>query len=217
MKKYILFAHDGVLVDTERWYLRAGERALAEVGLVLDEDQYLRDMSRGLGTWARARAAGIDEQTISRLREARDRYYQEHLRREAIEIDGAVDVLAELSTGRSQCQDSWVSDYIGWLRAQVGHDPVLLNFAVAVIRDDEGRLLLQQRGDRSGDAVWSFCGGAVELGESVEQGVVREVLEETGLKDPDPWFAADELPPMMNRQLEDIAMDVVAGRARIIR
>ena len=27
MKKYILFDHDGVLVDTELWYFRAGERA----------------------------------------------------------------------------------------------------------------------------------------------------------------------------------------------
>ena len=67
MKKYILFDHDGVLVDTEFWYYKAGERALADVGLALDKDQYLRDMNQGLGTWAQARAAGIDEQTISRI------------------------------------------------------------------------------------------------------------------------------------------------------
>lgn len=36
MKKYILFDHDGVLVDTEFWYCKAGERALADVGLALD-------------------------------------------------------------------------------------------------------------------------------------------------------------------------------------
>ena len=72
VKKYILFDHDGVLVDTEFWYYRAGERALADIGFTLDKDQYLRDMSQGLGTWAQARAAGIDEQTISRQREVRD-------------------------------------------------------------------------------------------------------------------------------------------------
>ena len=33
MKKYILFDHDGVLVDTEHWYYKAGERALAEIGV----------------------------------------------------------------------------------------------------------------------------------------------------------------------------------------
>lgn len=97
MKKYILFDHDGVLVDTEFWYYKAGQRALAEIGLTLDKDQYVRDMSQGLGTWARARAAGIDEQAISRQREVRDDYYQEYLRTEAIEIEGVVDTLAGLS------------------------------------------------------------------------------------------------------------------------
>ena len=97
MKKYILFDHDGVLVDTESWYYEAGERALADIGLTLDKDQYLRDMSQGLGTWAQAKAAGIDEQTINRQREARDDYYQEYLRTEAIEIEGVVETLAELS------------------------------------------------------------------------------------------------------------------------
>jgi beta-phosphoglucomutase-like phosphatase (HAD superfamily) len=37
VKKYILLDHDGVLVDTEFWYYKAGERALAEVGLALDK------------------------------------------------------------------------------------------------------------------------------------------------------------------------------------
>ena len=97
MKKYILFDHDGVLVDTEFWYYKAGERALADIGLTLDKDQYLRDMNQGLGTWAQARAAGIDEQTISRQREVRNDYYQGHLRTEAIEIEGVVETLAELS------------------------------------------------------------------------------------------------------------------------
>src|ERR1700678_388957 len=97
VKKYILFDHDGVLVDTEFWYYKAGERALADIGLTLDKDQYLRDMNQGLGTWAQARAAGIDEQTISRQREVRNDYYQKYLRTEAIEIEGVVESLAELS------------------------------------------------------------------------------------------------------------------------
>jgi HAD superfamily hydrolase (TIGR01509 family) len=97
VKKYILFDHDGVLVDTEFWYYKAGERAVADIGLTLDKDQYLRDMNKGLGTWAQARAAGIDEQAISRQREVRDTYYREYLRTEAIEIEGVVEALAELS------------------------------------------------------------------------------------------------------------------------
>jgi HAD superfamily hydrolase (TIGR01509 family) len=97
MKKYILFDHDGVLVDTEFWYYRAGERALADVGVTLDKDRYLRDMSQGLGTWEQARAAGVDERTISRQRAVRDEYYREYLRTEDIEIDGVAETLAELS------------------------------------------------------------------------------------------------------------------------
>jgi HAD superfamily hydrolase (TIGR01509 family) len=98
VKKYILFDHDGVLVDTEFWYFRSAERALAGAGFALDKDQYLRDMARGSGSWAQARTAGIDDRTLSRVREARNGYYQEYLRTEAIEIDGVVDTLAELST-----------------------------------------------------------------------------------------------------------------------
>ena len=98
MKEYLLLDHDGVLVDTEFWYYKAGARALADIGVTVDKEQYLRDMSQGLGTWARARAAGIDEQTISRQREVRNDYYQEHLRTEAVEIEGVVEALAELST-----------------------------------------------------------------------------------------------------------------------
>ncbi len=97
VKKYILFDHDGVLVDTEFWYYKAGERALADIGFALDRDQYLRDMIQGQATWAQARAAGIDEQTISRQREVRDVYYQEYLRTEDIEIEGVLETLYVLS------------------------------------------------------------------------------------------------------------------------
>jgi len=97
VKKYLLFDHDGVLVDTELWYYKAGERALADIGFTVDQDLYLRDMDQGSATWARARAAGVDEQTISRQREVRNAYYQEYLRTERIEIDGVVEALAELA------------------------------------------------------------------------------------------------------------------------
>jgi HAD superfamily hydrolase (TIGR01509 family) len=97
MKRCLLFDHDGVLVDTEFWYFRAGQRALADIGITLDKGHYVQDMSQGLGTWAQARAAGIDEQTIKRQRTVRDGYYQEYLRTESIEIEGVVEALAELS------------------------------------------------------------------------------------------------------------------------
>jgi 8-oxo-dGTP diphosphatase len=51
----------------------------------------------------------------------------------------------------------------------------------AVIRDAAGRLLLIRRGHDPHRGSWSLPGGRVEAGESVEQAVEREVLEETGL------------------------------------
>ena len=48
----------------------------------------------------------------------------------------------------------------------------------AVIFDARRHLLLQQRSD---GGQWGLPGGSVEVGESVTQAAVREVLEETGL------------------------------------
>jgi len=47
----------------------------------------------------------------------------------------------------------------------------------AVVTDSDGRILLHKRSD---NFLWSLPGGAMELGESVEQAVIREVKEETG-------------------------------------
>ncbi len=55
-------------------------------------------MTQGLGTWAHARAAGISEQTINKLRLRRDALYQNYLRTESIQIEGIEEILSELST-----------------------------------------------------------------------------------------------------------------------
>lgn len=48
----------------------------------------------------------------------------------------------------------------------------------AVITDDGGRVLLIQRAD---NGHWEPPGGVLELGETIEDGLRREVREETGL------------------------------------
>ena len=45
-----------------------------------------------------------------------------------------------------------------------------------------GKILLEKRKNEPGRGKWSIPGGLVELGESVEQTVIREVKEETGLE-----------------------------------
>jgi mutator protein MutT len=46
----------------------------------------------------------------------------------------------------------------------------------------ERKILLERRKNDPGKGKWSIPGGLVELGENVEQTVVREVQEETGLE-----------------------------------
>lgn len=50
----------------------------------------------------------------------------------------------------------------------------------AVVIDGE-KVLLVRRGHEPLKGEWSLPGGALEVGETLEQGVAREVLEETGL------------------------------------
>lgn len=50
----------------------------------------------------------------------------------------------------------------------------------AVVRD--GRLLLVRRASRHGRGNWQLPGGYIEPDETIEQAVVREVLEESGVR-----------------------------------
>src|SRR5271163_1717374 len=47
---------------------------------------------------------------------------------------------------------------------------------------DENRAVLIRRGSEPLRGEWSIPGGSLELGETLEEGVVRELLEETGLE-----------------------------------
>jgi len=52
---------------------------------------------------------------------------------------------------------------------------------VGAIIIQNGKILLEKRKNDPGRGKWSIPGGIVELGESLEQTVIREVQEETGL------------------------------------
>ena len=53
--------------------------------------------------------------------------------------------------------------------------------AVGAVILDGDRIVLVQRGREPSQGIWTFPGGAVELGESIQDAVRREALEETGL------------------------------------
>ncbi len=68
--------------------------------------------------------------------------------------------------------------YIEELRRLVGSRTLINPGVRVVIRDETGAVLLQLRGDFR---VWGLPAGGVELGESAEDALRREVREETGL------------------------------------
>ncbi|TDB77503.1 NUDIX domain-containing protein [Micromonospora sp. KC721] len=72
-----------------------------------------------------------------------------------------------------------VPAYVAELRAHIGHDLLLLPGVSAVVRDETGRVLLARRGD---NGRWSVPAGIVDPGEQPADAVVREVLEETGVR-----------------------------------
>jgi ADP-ribose pyrophosphatase YjhB (NUDIX family) len=69
-------------------------------------------------------------------------------------------------------------NYVRWLRSYVGHQRLLQLAASALIRDENGGVLLGRRTDVM---LWAPPSGVVQLGESPARTITREVLEETGL------------------------------------
>jgi ADP-ribose pyrophosphatase YjhB (NUDIX family) len=53
---------------------------------------------------------------------------------------------------------------------------------VGAIAVDDGRLLVVRRRNEPGRGSWSVPGGRVEPGETLQEAVVRELLEETGVE-----------------------------------
>lgn len=69
--------------------------------------------------------------------------------------------------------------YIMDLRKILGHRTLIMPCACVIIEDGKGGVLLQKRVD---DGNWGYHGGAVEIDESVEDALRREVKEELNLE-----------------------------------
>ncbi|MER5866741.1 NUDIX domain-containing protein [Kitasatospora sp. NPDC002040] len=71
-----------------------------------------------------------------------------------------------------------IPSFLAELRSLVGTRPLWLSGVGAVVRDEQGRVLLHRRSD---SGRWSIVGGILDPGEQPADGLVREVFEETGL------------------------------------
>lgn len=67
--------------------------------------------------------------------------------------------------------------YISEMRKHIGHTPMLSVGATIVVLK-ENKILLNLRNDTK---TWGIPGGAIELGETLEQTAARELKEETNL------------------------------------
>ena len=72
-----------------------------------------------------------------------------------------------------------MADYIKDIRKLVGHRPLICCAGSVIIVNAEGKLLLGRRTDNH---LWGYAGGAMELGETVEDCARRELYEEMGIE-----------------------------------
>ncbi|MCC7366797.1 MAG: NUDIX hydrolase [Chloroflexi bacterium] len=68
--------------------------------------------------------------------------------------------------------------YVEEMRQAIGSRPIIRPGVRAIIRNEEGSVLLQLRGDFH---IWGLPAGGMEIGETVVEAMRREVFEETGL------------------------------------
>jgi 8-oxo-dGTP diphosphatase len=101
-----------------------------------------------------------------------------------------------------------ISEFMAGLRTQVGHDLLMMPSAAGIVRDDQGRVLLQRRSDTGG---WCIPGGAIDPDEQPAQACVREIYEETGLVVRPVGLLGVETHPITTYPNGDIAQAIVCA------
>ena len=91
------------------------------------------------------------------------------------------------------------------MRREFPDAPITGVGAIVVDGQDVLSVLLVRRGQQPLKGEWSLPGGALELGETLQQGIVREVREECGLH---------VIPSAVVEVFDRIVLDEATGRVR---
>lgn len=110
--------------------------------------------------------------------------------------------------------------YIKYLRDMIGDKMVMLNSTAVVIPNAKNEILLQKRSD---NLLWGLPGGLLELNETIAEGAIREVKEETNLDVILTKFIGVSINPLMTWRKRDKARvyafgfvgEVVGGSLKI--
>ena len=95
--RQIFWDNDGVLVNTERYYLQANREALAKVNITLDDALFATiSLTRGESLLNLAIAQGHTDAEIAELKEWRDNRYAKLLTLEELTLPGVREVLQTL-------------------------------------------------------------------------------------------------------------------------
>jgi 8-oxo-dGTP pyrophosphatase MutT (NUDIX family) len=70
-----------------------------------------------------------------------------------------------------------MAEYIKEIRELIGNRPLILVGSTIIVMNEKKEILFQHRSDTK---EWGLPGGAMEIGESLEQTAERELFEETG-------------------------------------
>ncbi len=84
----------------------------------------------------------------------------------------------------------------------VGDKMVMLNSTAVIIVNKDNQILLQKRSD---NGLWGLPGGLLELDETIEEGAIREVKEETNLDIKITDFLGVFVNPLMTWRTQDKA------------
>lgn len=99
MIKTVMFDNDGVLVDTEKHFLKATQIVLEKNGIELTKAKFIElTLVGNEGGWRLARDINFTEVEIDEMRNERNKLYSGYLSKEKLLIDGVAKVLNQLSS-----------------------------------------------------------------------------------------------------------------------